>query len=69
MASGEGLYTLVSLVEALKRRAPAFSRVPGLVYCDQDRIRHNPGKPLVANLDDEMPRVAWDLLPMPKYRA
>ena len=69
VAAGEGLYTLVSLVEALKTTAPAFNKVPGLWYRDQGKARLVPGKPLVADLDREMPGVAWDLLPMAKYRA
>jgi len=69
VASGEGLYTLVGLVEALKCAVPALSQVPGLWYRDAGRLRQNAGKPLLADLDGEMPAVAWDLLPMPRYRA
>jgi radical SAM superfamily enzyme YgiQ (UPF0313 family) len=69
VASGEGLFTLVGLVEALKSPAPAFSQVPGLWYRDGGHIRSNTGKPLLGDLDTEMPGVAWDLLPMAKYRA
>jgi radical SAM superfamily enzyme YgiQ (UPF0313 family) len=69
VAAGEGLYTLVALVEALKSPIPALSQVPGLVYRDQNKIRHNPGKPLLTDLDVEMPGIAWNLLPMPRYRA
>src|SRR4051812_36830760 len=69
VAVGEGLHTLVGLVEALKSPVPALGSVPGLLYRDGDRIRQNPGKPLLTDLDGEMPGVAWDLLPMAKYRA
>jgi radical SAM superfamily enzyme YgiQ (UPF0313 family) len=69
VAAGEGLHTLVGLVEALKSPVPALGRVPGLLYRDGDAIRQNPGRPLLADLDGEMPGVAWDLLPMAKYRA
>jgi radical SAM superfamily enzyme YgiQ (UPF0313 family) len=69
VASGEGLHTLVGLVEALKSPVPGFANVPGLWWWDNGRRRENPGKPLIADLDGEMPAIAWDLLPMPRYRA
>ena len=33
------------------------------------QFRSNAAAPLVKDLDDDMPGIAWDLLPMPKYRA
>src|SRR5207248_4019083 len=66
---GEGLHTLVCLVEALKTPAPDFARVPGPWYRDDGRPRRTPDRPLVGDLDGEMPGVAWDLLPMNRYRA
>ncbi|MDB5308033.1 MAG: coproporphyrinogen oxidase [Gemmataceae bacterium] len=69
VATGEGLFTLVGLVEALKSPVPALGQVPGLWFRDAGRPRVNPGKPLLGDLDGEMPGVAWDLLPMAKYRA
>ena len=69
VAAGEGLHTLVGLVESLKSPVPTVGQVPGLVYRNGDMIRQNAGRPLLADLDGEMPGVAWDLLPMAKYRA
>jgi radical SAM superfamily enzyme YgiQ (UPF0313 family) len=69
VAVGEGLHTLVGLVEALKTPAPDLARVPGLCYVEEGRVRRTPDRPLVADLDGEMPGVAWDLLPMDRYRA
>lgn len=69
VAAGEGLYTLVALVEALKTPVPALASVPGLYYRDGSIIRQTPGKPLLTDLDGAMPGIAWDLLPMPRYRA
>jgi anaerobic magnesium-protoporphyrin IX monomethyl ester cyclase len=69
VAGGEGLHTLVGLVEALKTPGPDLARVPGLWYRDGDTVRRTPDRPLVADLDGEMPGVAWDLLPMDRYRA
>jgi radical SAM superfamily enzyme YgiQ (UPF0313 family) len=69
VAAGEGLHTLVALVEALKAPAPDLARVPGVWYRDEDGVRHTPDRPLVADLDAELPGGAWDLLPMDRYRA
>ncbi|AMV25817.1 coproporphyrinogen III oxidase [Gemmata sp. SH-PL17] len=69
VAAGEGLHTLVSLVDALKSPAPDLSAVPGLWYRDNGRPRSGPQAPLLTRLDAEMPGVAWDLLPMSRYRA
>ena len=69
VASGEGLHTLVGLVEALKTPCPAYHLVPGLWYHDGDRVRQTAGRPLLADLDGDMPGIAWDLLPMARYRA
>ncbi len=69
VAAGEGLHTLVGLVEALKSPAADLSAVPGLLYRDGGRVRRGPEAPLVTKLDEEMPGVAWDRLPMSRYRA
>src|SRR5207248_6126695 len=45
VAAGEGLYTLVGLVEALKTPAPDFGNVPGLWYRDEGQIRSTPDRP------------------------
>ncbi len=68
-AGGEGLHTLVDLVAALKTPAPQLNKVPGLYYRDGHEIVHNPDRSLIADLDGEMPGMAWDLLPMGRYRA
>ena len=69
VAGGEGLHTLVGLVEALKTPAPDLARVPGLCYRADGAIHSTPDRPLVADLDGHMPGLAWDLLPMTRYRA
>jgi anaerobic magnesium-protoporphyrin IX monomethyl ester cyclase len=69
VATGEGLTTLVALVKALRTSRPALAQVPGLCYRDGGKVRRTPESPLVANLDEAMPGVAWDLLPMDRYRA
>jgi radical SAM superfamily enzyme YgiQ (UPF0313 family) len=71
VAGGEGLHTIMALVEALKASSPALEKVPGLWYRDDDgEVRSNPDVPLVSDLNTAMPGEAgWDLLPMAKYRA
>jgi radical SAM superfamily enzyme YgiQ (UPF0313 family) len=69
VAAGEGLYTLVDLVAALKTPWPELAKVPGLWYRRDGEVCHTPDRPLVAELDEEMPGIAWDLLPMSRYRA
>jgi len=70
VAGGEGLYTLVDLIEYLRAGGEAgLDRVRGLYYRDGRGIKHTPEPPLVRDLDREMPGIAWDLLPMRLYRA
>ncbi|MGH7172932.1 MAG: B12-binding domain-containing radical SAM protein [Gemmataceae bacterium] len=69
VAAGEGLHTMVQLVGALRSPVAAFSGVPGLYYRDGEAIHSTPDTPLIGNLDEEMSGVAWDLLPMDRYRA
>ncbi|MBI2822662.1 MAG: cobalamin B12-binding domain-containing protein, partial [Acidobacteria bacterium] len=66
----EGPYTVLDLLEALKSNRPdALGKVRGLGYRDAGRPVFNNAAPLVTDLDQEMPSVAWDLLPMHQYRA
>jgi radical SAM superfamily enzyme YgiQ (UPF0313 family) len=66
---GEGPYTLLQLLQALRDKETDFAKVGGLLFRNGDEIvRSGPG-PLVKDLDVEMPGMAWDLLPMQKYRA
>jgi len=70
VAGGEGLHTLAELAAALRAGTSDFSSVPGLWYREDDgAIRSNADRPLLADLDVEMPGPAWDLLPMQRYRA
>ena len=69
VCGGEGPYTLSDLIQALREPAPDFSKVRGLWYRQDGKAQWTPAAPLVRNLDEEMPGIAWDLLPMSKYRA
>jgi radical SAM superfamily enzyme YgiQ (UPF0313 family) len=65
----EGPQTILQTALALKSSIPDFSGISSLWYRDDGRIVSNPPGELMDNLDQEMPEVAWDLLPMEKYRA
>lgn len=71
VASGEGAATIDELVGALAAGGGAaeLRRVRGLLWWDGDEVVSNPAAPIVRNLADEMPGVAWDLLDMKRYRA
>jgi len=70
VCDGEGPYTLLDLALAMRHKNPDFSKVRGLMYFDADkRLRRTSPAPIVTTLDNEMPAVAWDLLPMERYTA
>jgi radical SAM superfamily enzyme YgiQ (UPF0313 family) len=69
VGSGEGLQTIIELVAALKTTNCDLTKVRGLWYREGDQIRSTPAAPLVKDLDNTMPGVAWDLFPMDRYRA
>ncbi len=69
ICTGEGPVTLSELLQALSLPVPDFSKVRGLGYRDEGRVRFTPAAPLLENLDEEMPSLAWDLLDMSRYRA
>ncbi|MGH8640203.1 MAG: B12-binding domain-containing radical SAM protein [Burkholderiales bacterium] len=65
----EGPETILLTARALKVKSYDFSRIPSLWYRDGKAIRSNAPGELMDDLDGAMPGVAWDLLPMEKYRA
>lgn len=70
VAGGEGLHTLLDLAQALAEGASDLSKVRGLWRRDElGRAVSGPSAPLLTDLDGEMPMIAWDLLPMERYRA
>jgi len=70
VAGGEGLVTLTELLAAIKAGDSDLGKVSDLYYREQNRVVAPTRKaPLVQNLDEQMPSVAWDLLPMDRYRA
>ncbi|MBI2888227.1 MAG: cobalamin B12-binding domain-containing protein [Chloroflexi bacterium] len=70
VCGGEGPITLAELVELLGSSQPdEYHKVRGLWYWEDGKIRATQAAPLVRDLDSEMPGMAWDLLPMERYRA
>lgn len=67
VATGEGPYTIEGVLAALDSRQ--FANVPGLAYWENGRAILTKPAPKIQNLDSEIGGVAWDLLPMKKYRA
>ena len=69
VCDGEGLHTLLELLQALKANQHDYGNVRGLWFWDNGSPRATPPAPLVTELDRDMPGMAWDLLPMDRYRA
>lgn len=69
VCGGEGPYTILELLQALKSVQPEYHKVRGLWYRDGETIQVTPPAELVQDLDREMPGLAWELLPVEKYRA
>jgi radical SAM superfamily enzyme YgiQ (UPF0313 family) len=70
VAGGEGLCTIVDLVQALRANGlSSLATVRGLWYRKDGRVVFTLPAPLVQNLDAEMPGMAYDLLPMNLYRS
>jgi anaerobic magnesium-protoporphyrin IX monomethyl ester cyclase len=66
----EGPVTIEKTLAALKAGAADFSDVPSLWWRRGSLIMPpRSTEPLVDDLDDEMPGIAWDLLDMSRYRA
>lgn len=66
LAQGEGFYTLLGIL-----KKDPYEKVPGLWWRENGEIRHNNRVANIENLTEELPEVAWDLLPMAggDYRA
>ena len=70
VSGGEGLYTMLDLLQVLESDRPdEYSKVRNLFYLENGVLKANAAAPLLKDLDQEMPGISWDLLPMEKYRA
>jgi len=67
VCQGEGFLTIIELLGALQSPKQDLN-IPGLWYKQNDQIFSNPPAEPFSDLD-QLPFVAWDLLPMEKYRA
>jgi len=69
VCDSEGYYPTADLLGVLRKNPEAKEAgVEGVCYRRNGGVVKNPPAPLVKDLD-ELPFVAWDLLPMEKYRA
>lgn len=69
VCEGEGFYTILQLLNVLKSDKDVGDyKIKGLWYIKDGKVISNHRALLIENLD-ELPFVAWDLLPMDKYRA
>lgn len=70
VCSGEGFGTVAELSDALKSGDSNFTKIGSLCFRDQDgAVVLTEPKPVIKDLDAEIPTAAWDLLPMKAYRA
>jgi len=69
VCDGEGPYTIMGLLDAPKQNHPSIDKVRGLLHHENGEVVRNLSASLIINLGQEMPSIAWDLLPMDKYRA
>ncbi len=65
----EGPETILLTARALKSGSRSFADIPSLWYRLDGRVVSNRPGELMDDFDRQMPGVAWDLLPMSKYRA
>lgn len=70
VARGENFYTILYLLEILKSGSKKIEdiQIKGLCYLSFGKVVSNGWGELIQN-PDELPPVAWDLIPMEKYRA
>lgn len=64
LVKGEGFYTLAGLLEG-----KPYAEIPGLWWREGGNIRGGRPPKNIDHLSQELPDVAWDLLPMDHYRA
>ncbi|MEM0465195.1 MAG: radical SAM protein [Candidatus Pacearchaeota archaeon] len=64
VCEGEGFYTILELIQGKE-----LSNIKGLWYKKDNQIFGNLRQDNVKDLNKELSEVAWDLLPMRKYKA
>lgn len=68
VCQGEGPFTVLGLIEALRGRR-RLDDVPGLWRMEDGAPKSNAPSSLIEDLDGTLPRQAWQLLDMSRYRA
>lgn len=68
-SNGEGPLTVLELLEAVKAGETDLSKVRGLLYRENGGVVTTSPAPNLQDLEQEVPELAWDLLPMDSYRA
>jgi anaerobic magnesium-protoporphyrin IX monomethyl ester cyclase len=66
--AGEGEVTLVHALEALRYGTPALVSIDGLVVKEANTLVRTPPRRIMRDLD-ALPRPAWDLVDVERYRA
>lgn len=70
VCEGEGPITILELLNQFKDGNVDYTKVEGLWYSDEKGLtRNNPTAAKIKNIDEVLPGMAWDLLPMDKYKA
>ena len=64
VVEGEGFYTYLEMLRGEKPE-----KIPGLWWREGKEIKHNSRAETIKNLTEELNEIAWDLLPMQKYRS
>lgn len=68
VAAGEAEQTLVEILEAFDSAAASLTAIDGVCVRGLSGIVRTPARALMRNLDD-LPRPAWDLVDIERYRA
>lgn len=71
VCQGEGPYTIQGLLSVDMSDTSQLKKVPGLWYYEDGNVCCTKPAPIISqeNLSEELPGMAWDLLPMDKYRT
>jgi anaerobic magnesium-protoporphyrin IX monomethyl ester cyclase len=69
VCQGEGPHTVLGLLRALEAGSDQFEKVPGLWYLKNGTPCSSPVAENIADLVEEIPSQAWELLDMSRYRA
>ncbi|KKN13255.1 hypothetical protein LCGC14_1008290 [marine sediment metagenome] len=67
--TGEGPFTVLKLLKVLKSGSSKVDLCGDLSYLDDKNLISTNRVPLISDLSNTLPKVAWDLLPMDRYRA